>query len=144
MNRTYRLKQKFPDSNEARAMPTVLDCSLEPILDSTFQPKKAFPHGSDPPGSVQEVTGLSWQPSWGTEHTYRSFRLDGIRLLDSMPLIPPLCGLFLLSEIRWSAEKQDNANFLPTWLFVVIVGIHHLRTLPNRNEKYINNEGMPA
>ena len=62
-------------------MPTVLDCSLEPILDSTLQINKAFPHGSDLVVSAHVMTGLSWQPSWGTEHTYRSFRLDGIRCL---------------------------------------------------------------
>ena len=81
MNRTYRLKQKFPDSNEAPAMPANQDCSREPILDSTLQINKAFPHGSDLVVSAHVMTGLSWQPSWGTEHTYRSFRLDGIRCL---------------------------------------------------------------
>ena len=62
-------------------MPANQDCSREPILDSTLQINKAFPHGSDLVVSAHVMTGLSWQPSWGTEHTYRSFRLDGIRCL---------------------------------------------------------------
>ena len=35
LNRTYRLKQKFPDSNEAPAMPTVLDHSQQSSLAAT-------------------------------------------------------------------------------------------------------------
>ena len=62
-------------------------------------------------GSVQVVTGLSWQPSCAPEHTYRSFRLDGTTAVLSSTTNHPTRIFRHLRTFHTASPTRTSATF---------------------------------